>query len=149
MYGCKMPEDQNKKACYKIQVTEVCSLLLIISPNMIASLIAEMRRFDTREILVPAEKILPPGYAEYLKRVLIANEYSGNVYDMAAEQFRRMEVEQSPCFDSVNVTRKKKTRFDLEAGEIFYMLVRNAKSRFRYVFPDEEGKEISVPLEHL
>ena len=29
------------------------------------------------------------------------------------------------------------------------MLVRNAKSRFRYVFPDEEGKEISVPLEHL
>ena len=148
MYGCKMPEDQNKKACYKIQITGVYDLLLIISPDMIASLIAEMCRFDTREILVPAEKILPPGYAEYLKRVLIANEYSENVYDMAAEQFRRLEVEQSPCFDSVNVTRKKKTRF-VEAGEIFYMLVRNAKSRFRYVFPDEEGKEISVPLEHL
>ena len=64
-------------------------------------------------------------------------------------QFRRLEVEQSPCFDSVNVTRKKKTQFDLEAGEIFYMLVRNVKSRFRYVLPDEEGKEISVPLEHL
>ena len=68
----KCPADQNEKACYKIQITGVYDLLLIISPDMIAALIAEMRRFDTREILVPAEKILPPGYAEYLKRVLIA-----------------------------------------------------------------------------
>lgn len=104
MYGCKMPEDQNEKTCYKIQVTEVCSLLLIISPGMIAALIAEMRRSSTREMLVPADEILPPGYAEYLKRVLAANEYSENVYDMAVEQFRRLEVEQSLCFDRVNVT---------------------------------------------
>ena len=98
MYGCKMPEDQNEKTCYKIQVTEVCSLLLIISPGMIVALIAEMRRSSTREMLVPADEILPPGYAEYLKRVLAANEYSENVYDMAVEQFRRLEVEQSLCY---------------------------------------------------
>ena len=148
MYGCKMPEDQNEKTCYKIQVTEVCSLLLIISPGMIAALIAEMRRSSTREMLVPADEILPPGYAEYLKRVLAANEYSENVYDMAVEQFRRLEVEQSLCFDRVNVTGKKKTQLALEAGETFYKLVRNEKSRFRYVFYDEK-KKASVLLGYL
>ena len=59
------------------------------------------------------------------------------------------KIEQSSCFEKVNVTGEKKTQFDLEAGEKFYMLVRNAESRFRYVFCDEDGAGDSVLLEYI
>ena len=78
-----------------------------------------------------------------------ANEDGKNIYDMAVEQFRYLEVEQSSCFEKVNVTGENKTQFDLEAGENFYMLVRNTESRFRYVFCDEDGAEVSVLLEYI
>ena len=148
MSGCKIPEGKNEENCYRIWITGECDFL-IVSPDMIAVLIAKMRRSDTREMTVPSEEVLPPEYAEYLTRVMEANEDGKNIYDMAVEQFRYLEVEQSSCFEKVNVTGEKKTQFDLEAGEKFYMLVRNTESRFRYVFCDEDGAEVSVLLEYI
>ena len=73
MSGCKIPEGKNEENCYRIWITGECDFL-IVSPDMIAVLIAKMRRSDTREMTVPSEEVLPPEYAEYLTRVMEANE---------------------------------------------------------------------------
>ena len=107
MSGCKIPESKNEENCYRIWITGECDFL-IVSPDMIVVLIAKMRRSDTREMTVPSEEVLPPEYAEYLTRVMEANEDGKNIYDMAVEQFRYLEVEQSSCFEKVNVTGEKR-----------------------------------------
>ena len=112
-------------------------------------LITEMQSAHAKEKSVCEDEIFPPGYTEYLEQVMDVNRMDKSIYDVAAEQFRRLKVEQSLCFEEVKVSQNQEVWFDLKAGNTFYMLIRNARSRFRYVFPDEEGKEISVPLEQL
>ena len=136
------------QGCYKIWLSGGYDFL-IISPDIAAALITEMRSAHAKEKSVWEDEIFPPGYTEYLERVMDANQMDKSIYDVAAEQFRRLKVEQSLCFEEVKVAKNQEVRFDLKAGNTFYMLIRNARSRFRYVFPNEEGKEISVPLEHL
>ena len=45
----------------------------VLSPKMIALLINKIRNSDTKEMVIPAEEVIPQGYAEYLTRVLQAN----------------------------------------------------------------------------
>mgnify|MGYP001866215418 CR=1 FL=1 len=54
------------------------------------------------------------------------------------------------CFDNVKVTESSKnTRFDIDTNEKFYMLVKEKENRFKYVYKNENGEEISVLLEYL
>ncbi len=137
-----------RRGCYKIWLSGEYDFL-IISPDIADVLIAGLRSARTKDSMVWADDIFSPEYTEYLERVMDANETGKNIYDVAAEQFRQLKVEQSLCFEDVKVTGDQKVRFDLKAGNTFYMLIRNDRSRFRYVFSDEEGEEIAVPLEYL
>ena len=143
MYRCS-----RYRGCYKIWPSGGYDFL-IISPDIAAALITEMQSAHAKEKSVCEDEIFPPGYTEYLEQVMDVNRMDKSIYDVAAEQFRRLKVEQSLCFEEVKVSQNQEVWFDLKAGNTFYMLIRNARSRFRYVFPDEEGKEISVPLEQL
>lgn len=57
---------------YKIKITGEYDVI-VLSPKMIALLIDKIRNSDTKEMVIPAEEILPQGYVEYLNRVLDAN----------------------------------------------------------------------------
>lgn len=47
---------------YRIRITGEYDVL-VVSPRMIERLITRIRQSDSRELVIPAEEILPPGYA--------------------------------------------------------------------------------------
>lgn len=81
---------------YRIKITGEYDVI-VLSPNMIARLIDKIRGSDTKELVIPAEEILPQGYAQYLNRVLDANTEVAktlpdrNAYTLIAEQIKKMQ----------------------------------------------------------
>lgn len=144
---------------YRIRITGEYDVL-VVSPRMLERLIARIRQSDSRELVIPAEEILLPGYTDYLSRVLEANgeqdgEKSGqNVYDVLAGQIENLKVEEDPCFDRVEAEFPGKIpgagpQFDVEAREQFFLFTKQKNTVFRYVFANEDGEEASVLLEYL
>ena len=140
---------------YKIRITGQYDIL-VLSPKMLSALIGKVRRSRTKELVVPAEEILPPGYAGYLTRVLQANVEiaqnlpARNVYDIIAGQIAKLQIDEERCFEKVNVSEPEdKPQFDVDTNHIFYMLTKQKDTGFRYVFRDEEGREESILLEYL
>lgn len=130
--------------------------ILVLSPEMIALLMDKIRQSDTKELVIPAEEILPQGYAEYLTHVLEANPQIArnlldrNAYTLLAGQIRKMQFNEKDCFDSVEVTEAKDTPlFDIEASEDFFVVTKHENNHFRYVLKTESGEEISIVLEFL
>lgn len=135
---------------YRIRITGEYDVL-VVSPRMIERLITRIRQSDSRELVIPAEEILPPGYTDYLSRVLEANgeqdgEKSGqNVYDVLAGQIENLKVEEDPCFDRVEAEFPGKIpgagpQFDVEAREQFFLFTKQKNTVFRYVFANEDGE---------
>lgn len=140
---------------YKIKITGEYDVI-VLSPDMIARLVDAVRSSDTKELVIPAEEILPQGYAGYLNRALDANpELAGtlpdrNAYTLIAEQIKKMQFDEKDCFDSVNVTHPEEVPLlDVEASEDFYIVTKQDNNRFRYVFQNENGEEVSIVLEYL
>lgn len=140
---------------YRIKITGKYDVI-VLSPKMIAALINKIRNSDTTEMIIPAEDILPQGYAEYLTRVLEANTDvakalpNRNAYTLIAEQMRKMQFNEKDCFDSVEVRETESNpQLDMEASKDFFIVTKQENSQFRYVFKSETGEEISVVLEYL
>lgn len=140
---------------YKIKITGNYDIL-ILNPKMISSLLKKIKKSDTKELIIPAEEILPEKYAEYLTRVLKANIKTTKVlqtinpYDLIAKEIEKLQISDKQCFDKVNVIEKKMvTSFDIDTNETFYMLVKQEDSQFKYVFKNDDGEEISILLEYL
>lgn len=130
--------------------------ILIINPKMISNLIAKVNQSDSKELTVSADEILPDKYVEYLSRVLKANIETTkalqtiNPYELIAKEIEKLQVNNENCFDNVKVTESSKnTRFDIDTNEKFYMLVKQKENRFKYVYKNENGEEISVLLEYV
>lgn len=139
---------------YKIKITGEYDVI-VLSPKMIALLIEKIRNSDTKEMAIPADEILPQGYAEYLNRVLDANTEiaktlsNRNAYTLIAEQIKKMKFNEKDCFDSVDVTEPEKSpQLDIEASEDFYIVTKQENSQFRYAFKNANGEEISIILEY-
>ena len=140
---------------YRIKITGEYDVI-VLSPNMIARLIDKIRGSDTKEIVIPAEEILPQGYARYLNRVLDANTEVAktlpdrNAYTLIAEQIKKMQFNEKDCFDSVEVRETENNpQLDMEASKDFFIVTKQENSEFRYVFKGENGEEISVVLEYM
>lgn len=140
---------------YKIKITGKYDVI-VLSPNMIARLIDKIRGSDTKEIVIPAEEILPPGYAEYLNRVLNANTEvaktlpNRNAYTLIAEQMKKMQFDEKDCFDRVEVTEPENNlQFDMDTNQDFYIVTKQENNQFRYMFKSETGEEISIVLEYM
>ena len=138
---------------YKICITGDYDIL-VLSPEMIALLIKRVKNSNTREVVIPAEEILPQGYAEYLIRVLGANMGSKQpdadlkeVTKLIAEQVKKLSVNQQKCFSRVSLSEHHyQTQFNLSASETFYMLVKQVRPSFTYVYKDLDDKEIRLTL---
>lgn len=127
--------------------------ILVLSPQIIGTLIEKIRCSDTKELIIPADELLPQGYAEYLERVMQTNDIGKNVgrqdvYDLTAKQIRMLKVKQWQCFDKADtVTTDNAPQFNLEANENFFLLTKQSDSRF--ICDYENGEKIVVSLKYL
>lgn len=128
--------------------------ILVLSPEMIALLMDRIRQSDTKELVIPAEEILPQGYAQYLMRVLQANShllktnsYMEDSYQLIASQINSLNVNGDKCFEYVSVQSEADSKkFDLNATKEFYLLTKQNHNDFAYVYKDSKGNEIKVSL---
>lgn len=140
---------------YKIKIKGNYDIL-IINPKMISNLITKINQSNAKELTVSADEILPEKYVEYLSRVLKANIETTkalqtiNPYELIAKEIEKLQVDNEKCFDSVKVSENDtNTSFDIDTSEKFYMLIKEKDNRFKYVYKNENGEEISVLLEYL
>lgn len=140
---------------YKIRITGKYDVI-VLSPGIIARLIEKIRCSDTKEMVIPAEEILPQGYAEYLSRVLEANTQivrdlqDRNAYTLIADQIRNLQFDEQDCFDRVKVIEPEKyPLLDVETNKGFYIVTKQESSRFRFAYQGSRGEEISIVLEYL
>lgn len=140
---------------YRIRITGKYDVI-VLSPKMITTLIDKIRHSNSKEMVVPAEDILPQGYAEYLTRVLDANTEvaktlpNRNAYTLIADQIRKMQCNEMDCFNSVDVTEPANDpQLDMEASRDFFIVTKQKNSQFRYIVKSETGEEINIVLEYM
>ena len=126
---------------------------MVLSPEIIGTLIEKTRFSDTKELTIPAKELLPQGYAEYLERVMQTNSIEGHiwkqdVYDLAAKQIGMLKIKQRQCFDKADaVTTETAAQFNLEANENFFLLTKQSDSRFLCEY--DNGEKILLSLRYL
>lgn len=127
--------------------------ILVLSPQIIGTLIEKIRCSDTKELTIPAEELLPQGYAEYLERVMQINDIGKNVgrqdvYDLTAKQIGMLKIQQQKCFDRATAeTTENMAQLNLEANGDFFLLTKQSDSRF--ICDYENGEKIVVSLKYL
>lgn len=125
---------------YKISMTGEYEIL-VLSPEIIALLVEKVKISENKELHIPAEEILPQGYADYLARVLEANmggspHLSGipKINDLVAEQIKLLTVNEHKCFDRVMLrTREFHMQFELDANAAFFVLAKQKAASFVFV----------------
>ncbi len=124
--------------------------ILVLSPQMIAQLIRKIKISDSKELVISAEEILPQGYSEYLTHVIESNldiHQENEVYKIIAGQIDKLKVNEQKCFDKVGFTTEPNDiHFMLDTNDYFYMLVKEKKSSFSYVYKELNGKSVKVTL---
>ena len=95
---------------YSIRITGNHDIL-VLSPQIIGTLIEKIRCSDTKELIIPADELLPQGYVEYLESVMQTNNIEKNigrqdVYDLTAKQVGMLKVKRQQCFDKAIYGRK-------------------------------------------
>ena len=124
--------------------------ILVLSPQMIAQLIRKIKTSDSKELVISAEEILPQGYSEYLAHVIGSNldiHQENEVYKIIAGQIDKLKINEQKCFDKVGFTTEPNDiQFMLDTNDYFYMLVKEKKSSFSYVYKELNGKSVKVTL---
>lgn len=128
--------------------------IIVLTPQMIKTLIQKIHNSDTRELMIPESEILTRVYVEYLARVLSANfemdQSKADIqaaYEMIANQINRLKVSSSNCFDEVCCLEENQNRqFSLNTNEKFYMLIKQKNPVFFYSYKDPYGKDIKLTL---
>ncbi len=114
--------------------------ILVLSPQMIAQLIENIKTSDSKELVISAGEILPQEYAEYLAHVMETNldiHQENGVYKIIAEQMDKLKINEQKCFDKVELTTEPNDiQFMLDTNDYFYMLVKEKKSSFSYVYKE-------------
>ena len=136
---------------YSIRITGNHDIL-VLSPKIIGTLIEKIRCSDTKELIIPADELLPQGYVEYLESVMQTNNIEKNigrqdVYDLTAKQVGMLKVTRQQRFAKAKAeTTENATQFNLETNESFFLLTKQSDSRF--VCDYENGEKIVVSLKY-
>lgn len=124
---------------YRVTVADGYDFL-IVSPAMVAYLIKKAKNTKETEFVIPAEVLLPQGYVQYIGCVLAAGMESCDtnpgvqrVYQLAADQIKRLSVNLHPCFQTANVYKQQSAvQFHIRTSTYFKQLLK--RGRFIYVF---------------
>lgn len=93
---------------------------IILSPQVLSSLITQIHNSPERKVVVSIESIMPPKFTDYLLRVINSNRFSNErfryryilenpvtkkgMYEILRQQLSRTNTERFPCFQTIRLT---------------------------------------------
>lgn len=148
---------------YKLKIRGEMDFI-IISPKVLSSLISQIHSSPEREVAVNIEDIMPPGFTDYLLRVINANRFTNErfryhyilenpvtkkgLYEILQQQLSNADIEKSPCFQTIRLTDtfRGDVELDMECNEPFFWACKDTAAKFVYTFPD--GREETLVIEY-
>lgn len=121
---------------YKLKINGEIDFI-IISPQVLSSLISQIHSSPEREVAVNIEDIMPPGFTDYLLRVINVNRFTNErfryryilenpitkkgLYEILRQQLSNAGIEKSPCFQTIRLTDtfRGDVELDMECNEPF------------------------------
>lgn len=98
---------------YKLKINGEIDFI-IISPQVLSSVITQIHNSPKCEVAVNIEDIMPPGFTEYLLRVINSNRFTNErfryryilenpvtrkgLYEILRQQLSNADIEKSPVF---------------------------------------------------
>ena len=122
---------------YKLKINGEIDFI-IISPQVLSSLISQIHNSPEREVAVNIEDIMPPGFTDYLLRVINVNRFTNErfryhyilenpvtkkgLYEILEQQLSNADIEKSPCFQTIRLTDtfRGDVELDMECNEPFF-----------------------------
>ena len=148
---------------YKLKIRGEMDFI-IISPKVLSSLISQIHSSPEREVAVNIEDIMPPGFTDYLLRVINVNRFTNErfryhyilenpvtkkgLYEILQQQLSNADIEKSPCFQTIRLTDtfRGDVELDMECNEPFFWACKDTAAKFVYTFPD--GREETLVIEY-
>ncbi len=148
---------------YKLKINGEIDFI-IISPQVFSSLIFQIHNSPEREVAVNIEDIMPPGFTDYLLRVINVNRFTNErfryhyilenpvtkkgLYEILQQQLSNADIEKSPCFQTIHLTDtfRGDVELDMECNEPFFWACKDTAAKFVYTFPD--GREETLVIEY-
>lgn len=137
---------------------------IILSPQVLSSLITQIHNSPERNVVVSIESIMPPKFTDYLLRVINSNRFSNErfryryilenpvtkkgLYEILRQQLSNTDIEKSPCFQTIHLTDtfRGDVELDMECNEPFFWACKDTAAKFVYTFPD--GREETLVIEY-
>ena len=133
---------------------------IILSPQVLSSLITQIHNSPERKVVVSIESIMPPKFTDYLLRVINSNRFSNErflyryilenpvtkkgMYEILRQQLSRTNTERFPCFQTIRLTDtfQGNVELDMECNDLFFWACKDTTAKFIYTFPD--GRQETV-----
>lgn len=137
---------------------------IVISPQVLSSLIAQIHSSPEQEVTVSIADIMPPGFTDYLLRVINSNRFTNKcfryhyilenpvtkkgLYEILRQQLSGADLEKSPCFQVIRLTDtfRGNVKLDMECSEPFFWACKDTAAKFVYTFSD--GREETLVIEY-
>lgn len=148
---------------YKLKINGEIDFI-IISPQVLSSLIFQIHNSPKCEVAVNIEDIMPSGFTDYLLRVININRFTNKrfryrhilenpvtkkgLYEILRQQFSNMDIEHSSCFKTIRLTDtfRGDVELDMECNEPFFWACKDTTAKFIYMFP--EGQQETLVIEY-
>lgn len=134
---------------------------MIISPQILHTLIEEIHHRDSPELAVQAEELLPESYREYILNVINSNREDGyfcppdfqehpitvrQLYQIAERQMKKLDIEAERCFERVSLLEKKGELLKIDCSEPFWIACQDSEAVFLYQYADGMEEQIVVEV---
>lgn len=147
---------------YKLRIASTTDFI-IISPEILRQLLRVAREAPRRQIKLPADYVVPAGYAEYLLNVLNSNRWKKmfwfshisekklcpvKIYKILEYQMKKLKIGHLECFDHFNLiaeSEEKGYSYSMELKPDFFCICQDNDSRFTYIYPD--GRQECIVLD--
>lgn len=148
---------------YKLKIRGEIDFI-IISPQVLSSLISQIHNSPEHEVAVNIEDIMPPGFTDYLLRVINTNRFTNKrfryhyilenpitkkgLYEILRQQLSRTNTERFPCFQTIHLTAtfRGNVELDMECNDLFFWACKDTSAKFIYTFPD--GRQETLVIEY-
>uniref|UniRef100_UPI004055E72C hypothetical protein n=1 Tax=Agathobacter sp. TaxID=2021311 RepID=UPI004055E72C len=146
---------------YRLRITGVEDFI-IISPEVLGLLLRKIIESDSPILEIPAESIMPPGYTQYLLKVLNTNRENKlfrfsqiedvllkteHIYRIIEHQMQGLKIESDDCFKKIVLhvdNFGKSMEYEVETKDSFFCICKNENNKFTYIFPDERQERILI-----
>lgn len=148
---------------YRIKINGEMDFI-IISPQVLSTLIEKIHSSPECEVSVDVEDIMPPEFTDYLLRMINANRFYEScfryqyimenpitrkeLYEILRRQLSQADMEESPCFRSICLTDtfQGKAELDMDCSRPFFWACKDTLAKFIYTFPD--GRRETLVIEY-